>query len=399
MEDIKSNYKIKTRTLISSEYNEFLYQLYLPLIGYKSVFLYEYFTNELKFGKNKMKLEEILNRSSMNLQDFLFERKMLESIGLISTFKKDNDYIIIINPILSPKNFFNDDVLKGLLIQKIGKTKALEIMKRYEIDEDSEGFREITSSITDNFVFDFEFDDLKLGKELKLTGTNKINRNEDFDDVFFMKQLLKISNICAEAITNKELKKIHNTGVIYNLNEKIMSEIVRDCFDPTRSIGSKIDLELLNTRAIGEVIAAKSYNKRKGAQKVKLTSDSDIAKKLEYYQSLSPREFLKETQNGVEPITSDLYIVEYLSTNMEFDYSIINVILAYCLENCNNQLNRKYIEKIAATLKRSKCITCLDALNLLYGKKSNKMEEKEEKNNKKQTISLDLDDTDIEDLI
>ena len=38
MEDIKSTYKIKTRTLILTEYNECLYQLYLPLIGHKAVF-------------------------------------------------------------------------------------------------------------------------------------------------------------------------------------------------------------------------------------------------------------------------------------------------------------------------------------------------------------------------
>ena len=64
MEDIKSTYKIKTRTLILTEYNEFLYQLYLPLIGHKAVFLYEYLTNELRYGKTKMSLEEILERSS-----------------------------------------------------------------------------------------------------------------------------------------------------------------------------------------------------------------------------------------------------------------------------------------------------------------------------------------------
>ena len=59
MEDIKSTYKIKTRTLILTEYNEFLYQLYLPLIGHKAVFLYEYlivilcefFFNVFKWGK------------------------------------------------------------------------------------------------------------------------------------------------------------------------------------------------------------------------------------------------------------------------------------------------------------------------------------------------------------
>ena len=161
MEDINSIYKIKTRTLILTEYNEFLYQLYLPLIGHRAVFLYEYLTNELRYGKKTLTLEEITNRSSLNVQDFIFERKMLESIGLISTFNSNLEFIIILNPILSPKNFFADDVLKGLFMAKVGKKRGLEVMKHYQIDNNDEGFKEITASINDNFLIDFEFDDLK----------------------------------------------------------------------------------------------------------------------------------------------------------------------------------------------------------------------------------------------
>lgn len=366
MEDINSVYTIKTRTIILSEYNEFLYQLYLPLIGYKAVFLYEYLTNEYRYGKIKLTLSEIIDRSSLNLQDFIFERKMLESVGLISTFNEGNKYIIVLNAILSPKNFFNDDVLKGLLISKVGKTRVAEIMKRYEINDSNEGYKEISAEISENFIFDYDYEDLSLGKNIKLAGTNKIDRNDDFDDLFFLKQLQKLSNIKTENITKNELKKIHNLGVLYNINERVMAEIVRDCYEGDKILGEKINLETLNSRVISEVIAAKSYNKRKKIKKVSIDSNTDIAKKVEYYQSITPREFLKQKQNGVEPVTSDLYIVQYLNENMEFDYSVINALLDYCLEKNQNQLNRKYIEKVAASLKRDNCETCLDALNFLY---------------------------------
>lgn len=398
MEDIKSIYKIKTRTLILSEYNEFLYQLYLPLIGYKAVFLYEYLTNEFRYGNTRMSLEEIIERSSLNLQDFLFERQMLESIGLISTFNKENEYIIILNPILSPKNFFNDDVLKGLLISKTSKKRVLELMEKYQIDDNDEGYKEITASINDNFVIDFEYNDLKLGKDLKLLSTNKINRNDSFDDVFFLKQLSKISNFNSRSLSKKELKKIHSLAVIYNLDEKVMSEIVRNCLDPLKKVGEKLDLEALTNLAISEVVAAKSYNdiyKRK-TKRVKISGESDVAKKIDYYQSISPRDLLKERQNGVEPVRSDLNIINYLNENMQFDYSVINVILDYTLQHLNNSLNRDYIEKIAATLRRNKCKTCLDALNLLYNtnkevKQTNKLPNKNESNDN-EDLNFNLED-------
>lgn len=398
MEDIKSTYKIKTRTLILTEYNEFLYQLYLPLIGHKAVFLYEYLTNELRYGKTKMSLEEILERSSLNLQDFIFERQMLESVGLISTFNKDNEYIVILNPILSPKNFFNDDVLKGLLISKTSKERVLEIMEKYQIDDNDEGYKEITASINDNFVIDFEYNDLKIGKDLKLISTNKINRNDSFDDVFFFKQLGEISNFNSRSLSKKELKKIHSLAVIYNLDEKVMSEIVRNCLDPLKKVGEKLDVEALTNLAISEVVAAKSYNsiyKRK-PKKIKISSESDIAKKIDYYQAISPRDLLKERQNGVEPVKSDLIIINYLNENMQFDYSVINVILDYTLEHLNNSLNRDYIEKIAATLRRNKCKTCLDALNFLYNVnkevKSTKVTKKSDESNDNEDLNLNLEE-------
>ncbi|MDY2727701.1 MAG: hypothetical protein SOV26_01645 [Candidatus Onthovivens sp.] len=391
MEDINSIYKIKTRTLILTEYNEFLYQLYLPLIGHRAVFLYEYLTNELRYGKKTLTLEEIANRSSLNVQDFIFERKMLESIGLISTFNSNLEFIIILNPILSPKNFFADDVLKGLFMAKVGKKRGLEVMKHYQIDDNDEGFKEITASINDNFLIDFEFDDLKVGNDLKLLSTNKINRNDDFDDAFFLKQLSKISNIRCESITPLELKKIHNIGVVYNLNEKIIAEMVRDCFDVTAKVGEKIDFEVLNERAISEVVAAKSFNRKK-KKDVKISSSSDASKKIEYYQSVSPREFLKARQDGVEPIASDLHLIQYLANNMDFDYSVINVILDYSLSKCGNLLVRSFVEKVAATLKRSKCETCLDALNVLYKSNSNKDIIKKEENNDDNYDFVDLED-------
>ena len=373
MEELNTQYKLKTRTIISNEYNEFLYSLYLPLIGHQAVFLYSFLCANYQYGHKDFTLKDIVKDSGLSLQDFIFERKMLESIGLISTFKNEDKVILIINAIYSPKNFFNDDVLKGLFINQVGKEKAMKIIKHYEIDDDTEDYIEVTSSITDNFSINFDFDNLKIGEDVKLASTNKVSRVDNFDDVKLISYIKKNTNIKESAISPDELKKIHDTGVLFSLDEKIMSQILVDSFEPMNIFGEKVNFDVVNRRAKSEVVVKKSYKKLRGKKEtLEITNDTDIKTKIDFYKSMSPRDFLKSKQDGVEPVRSDLDIITYLSENMDFSYDVINVILDYTLKNTNNQLNRAYIEKIAASLKRNKVTNCLDAITKLYSDKTKK---------------------------
>ena len=405
MEELSTKYKLKSATILCSEYNQFLYKLYLPLIGQKAVFLYEFLMNEYSYGNRKFTLKEVVKRSGLNLQDFLSERTVLESINLLHTFQGEGQIILLINPILTPKNFFADDVLKGLFINEVGKKEAEDIMKHYVIDDDPEGLTEITSSINDNFVINFDFDNLSIGEGLKLLSTNKTEKTDSFDDVMFFAVLTKRTNIKETAISPDELKKVHNVGVLFGLDEKIMAQIVTDSFDMFRPFGEKIDMENLQRRAKSEVIASKSYNKKhKKVIEQTISGDSSYAQKVRYYQSMNPREFLKSKQDGVEPVGADLDIITYLSENMEFSFGVINVILDYTLQNTNNQLNRKYIEKVAASLKRNKVQTVTDCIDKLFAEKTKEAKPviKEENNG---TIDVDkvdisqLEDIDLDDLI
>ena len=396
MEDLRSTYYIKTETFTSLEYLEFLYTLYLPLIGYKAVFLYEYLNNFIRSKKESIYLEDLINETTMNTQDFFFERKMLESIGLIEFYQKDDlNYLILIKGIKSPKNFFADLVFKGLLINKIGETKALELMSRYKIDADLKGYKKITSSITDNFQVEFDPNYLKVGEDIKLMSNNTGEINDSFKDSTFFNWLKEKSNINPKHITTKELKQIHDCGVVFGLDEKTMALLTNDAYDPSEIKGRKVNINQLYERAKKEVLLAKSYNKRfKKVEKINISSDTDIAKKIRYYQSISPRDLLKERQNGVEPVSSDLNIIAYLQANMGLPAPVINVILDYTLDRLNNVLERNYIEKIAASLLRNKCDNALDALNYLYDRnkkqKDNIVNNNAEKENDGPTI-IDLD--------
>ena len=60
---------------------------------------------------------------NFNINSFLEAKKLLEGVGLIKTYEKEQDYLIVLYSTKSPKEYFKDIVLKGLLLQAIGKEK------------------------------------------------------------------------------------------------------------------------------------------------------------------------------------------------------------------------------------------------------------------------------------
>lgn len=54
-------------------------------------------------------------------QTFLKRRKILEAIGLLSTYANNESYIYLICPPLSPKSFISDGVLGVMLCSKVGE--------------------------------------------------------------------------------------------------------------------------------------------------------------------------------------------------------------------------------------------------------------------------------------
>ena len=88
MIELSSEIKLIKNGLLNFEGSKFLFDLYLPLIGSDATFLYLFFANKVKKEEDDSTLEKLVNESQLNLQNFLLAKKTLESIGLISFFKK-----------------------------------------------------------------------------------------------------------------------------------------------------------------------------------------------------------------------------------------------------------------------------------------------------------------------
>jgi len=365
---IDSTYMIKRRGLLSFDNSHFLLNLYLPLIGYKASFIYLLFVNEYYSNKKEGNISYLINKTSLTMSDLLMNKKSLESVGLLRTLEKDNHYVFVLQSVLSPNDFFDDPVLKGLFVNKVGKDEALKIMKLYEIDDvDFSKYVDITAGVKESFEINFSSNDVNLNNNCEMLTINKNIIKDSFDDTILIEYIATKSHIDIKELTTEDIKEMHRLGVLYGLSEKIMGFILIDAYNASLPINHKIDYGFCNKRCKLEVSKYKAYNQKN--QKTIISSNTDIANTINGYEETSPRIFLKNKQNGVEPVLADLNIIDFLSQNMGLSNGIINVILEYTLEKLDCTLNKKYVEKVAAAMKRKGIASALGAYNYLFGNK------------------------------
>ena len=400
---LDSGYSLKRRGVLSVNDNQFLYSLYLPLIGYKSLFIYEFLVNEYYYGLKESKISYLSKKSNMKVGEFLENKNNLESVGLLQTLENQNNYVFILKAVLNPNDFFENTVLKNLFISKVGKENALKIIKKYEIDDiDFSKYVDISAGVNESFEIKID-ENCDFDEEPNLICINKNELKDSFDDIKLIEFIAKKSNINIKEFTNEDIKEMHRLGCLYGLNEDIMGYIMIDSYKFDNPENHKVDYAYCNRRCKTEISKYKAYNQKKYGSKI--NSKTKIADKINYYNETSPRIFLKEKQNGIEPVLADLNIIDYLSQNMGFSDGVINVILEYTLEKLDGKLIKNYVEKVASSMKRKGVKSTLEAYDYLLGDKkpaSNKTniecESKEVKNEKMMIDSDDFDEISDDDI-
>ncbi len=408
MFDATLNYKLKKRGLLNIESIDYLYTLYLPIIGHNAVYLYVFLMHDINNECDEGKVTDLVKRSDLTLQEFLLAKKSLEGIGLLGTFINTDEtaYLFSLNDCETPKNFFTNMILKALFVQTCGEEKEREIFKKYTINEDFSNYTEISAAVKDCFSLDYDSFTDDDGSAKKLVARNKNNIKTNFSDTKLLQYLKRNSQIRIGLLSDDEMETACSIGSIYGLDEKIVSDLMSECFNALNPKGSKLDKEKLKRKARA-FVRSRGVSNLKVEEKTHLNSKSDVAESIKYYESISPRDFLKEKQSGVEIVDADKKILEELSLTMNFSNGMINALLDYVLKTTEGDLSRNYILKIAAHLVRKKCINTLDVMNALYGRKdakinnvnetkAPKVEAEEEKNDDEYANLDDYEDMDVD---
>ncbi len=382
-------YEIRIASLISNVDKDVIIELYQPLIGSLATMLY---LTLLKQKRNEddeivFPTSVLLSTMQINLGKLLEARRALEGVGLLRTYMKSGDnnasYIYMLYAPKSPKDFFDDVLFKGLIIQYLGEKETKRLAFHYRVDlKISDEYKEISASFVD--IFNPDYDDSAFRKNISdsLLGHNSGRVKMDFSVELFNKYIEENSQINASLLSRKDIKEIERIATLFGLNEKSMAYIIIDEYDA--NLNPHIDYSKVFVKAEDQ-IRYPMLQKRILARS-KVSGDGVLASKVKLMEQKSPAEWLQLLQNNTKPASSDLKIVNDLSKNYGFSKGVINVIIDYVLHKNNNILSNNYCEKIASSLARENVTTAVDAMNYL-----NSLSTK--KNNKKENNILPLENS------
>ena len=400
--------EVKNMSLIAEYDKETIVNLYQPLVGYRAIAVYFTLSSEANNQKvtSLTTHGQIINRMKIATGDFIEARKALEAVGLLKTYlTEQNDtkfYTYEIYAPKTPKAFFDDALLYGMLIKGLGETEASKFKSIYKMETPEQNGKNISSSFVE--YFNPDFDDPAFMKALDNSGTS-IGRKagkivSEFHYEEFFKEVSRISQIKEEAFSKKDMKEIERLATLNSIDEISAAQAVVAIYDPYAGKGKHIDYVRL-ANIFQDSWDNKYINKTEKKAPNLNSGTSSLAKKINLMETVSPKTFLSILQNGTKPAISDLRLVDDLSKNFNLPNSVINALIDFTLTVNNNILSRSYCEKIAASLAREKVETTIDAMNYLNnankstkgGKKNNtnKIEKKDIEKVKKETIEVEED--------
>ncbi|NLV28823.1 MAG: hypothetical protein GXY57_01490, partial [Erysipelotrichaceae bacterium] len=133
--------EVKLASLIADYDVETLANLYQPIVGHQALSLYISLWSEAKSQKITpiVTHEQIFTRMQITAGEFVEARKALEAVGLIKTYQeKTGDMSIYHYSIFSPstpKNFFDNSLLYGMLIKNLGEVDANRYQSIYYFEQ------------------------------------------------------------------------------------------------------------------------------------------------------------------------------------------------------------------------------------------------------------------------
>ena len=390
-------YEVYLKSIISDFDRDTLSMLYQPIIGGAAVALYLSLQQDHKKLDHIFTHEELVNSIGFSIDVIQNARSKLEAIGLLSSYYKNENgigyYKYVLYAPKTPKDFFDDILFKGLLIEKIGEKKVQSLVRKYKEKKlDLSSYHEITASFKDVFNPQLDNDSFIEGDKINGGyGRTIKNISEGFNSKEFLTILENQFHISNKFIGKRDIKKLSEISMLYGVEESVLAEFTAQCYDGDAK--EKINFELLKDLCIKD----KTYQLLRNGKKsdsIAFDTTSKLAKKIEIMSTYSALDYLKLKQNNGSPAPSDIKLITDLSEVYGLTPGVINCLVDYCLERNNNILSRSYVTKIASSIARENITNTIDAMNyLLKSINKKKTTQKQAKVEVKEQISdQELDD-------
>lgn len=364
-------YVVVNKSILVNEDKKILNLLYLPIIGPIPIMLYNALCSDLEKSEilsTELTHHHLITNMHMSIEEFIVSRKKLEAIGLLKTYVKEdsvNNYLYELYSPISASEFFNHPILNIVLYNNIGKKEYEKLVNYFKLPKiNTSSYKDITASFNDVFAsipltsYEIINDNIRKTNKLKL----RINTNFDFD--FLIESIPK--NIINSKAFTKEIKElVLNLSFIYDIDVLRMSNIIKTCINE-KGLIAKDELRK-NCRNFyqfdnGGLLPSVVDNTQPEFLRKPIGDNSNRAKIIYDFETISPRNLLKSRNNQMEPTKRDLKLIEDLVVSYGLKPGVVNVLLDYCLKVNNKKLNRSFIETIAGQWQRLKIETVDEAM-------------------------------------
>ena len=382
------NYIVINKTIITDEDNKILSMLYLPIIGSLPIMLYNTLVNDLNkqtIISYEFEHAHLLSNLRISCVELEQARNKLEGIGLLKTYyKKDSvgKYIYELYSPVSAHEFFAHPIFNIVLYNNVGKKEYERLVDYFKLFKmNKEGYEEITHTFNQVFEsvpytsFDMYNDNIRKYNRLKL------NINSSFDMNFLIETMPK--NIDKKIFTKDFQELIISLAYLYDIDAAKMQNIIKSCINERGSVNRdelrkvcRNHYQFDHSGILPTIIdTTQPEYLRKSAG-----DNSNIAKMIYTFETVSPYDFLKSKHNGAEPVKRDILLLENLLIDNKLKPGVVNVLIDYVLKTNDNKLNTKLVETIAGQWSRKKIETVEEAMEI--AKKNHKMNNKNKKTTK-----------------
>ncbi|WP_100373723.1 replication initiation and membrane attachment family protein [Bacillus sp. FJAT-45037] len=378
--------------------------LYQPLVGAVAHSMYMTLWAQLEkdqFWSVDQTHRQLMLMMNIPLQTIYEERKKIEAIGLLKTYKtavdEGSSYVYELQQPMSPKQFFENDVLSVYLFNRLGKQKYRQMRERFTEDKvDLEQYTEMTHSFDEVFhslhhseiVSNLQSetsDSMKLNPQSELLGGNELGLSfmeQSFDFELMAKDLS--SFIVPDNLLTKEVREaIVRLAFVYRIEPLEMSRIVGQAVIHE----DEIDLETLRKKAqdwykiehsseppsLSLKVHPNEHQTLKGVE-----PKTEHEKIIKFYETTPPLTLLEIRSEGAQVATADAKIIESLILDYKLLPGVVNVLLDFVLYQHDMKLQKAFIEKIAAHWARKKIKLVSDAMGLAREEQEKKVVAKEQ---------------------
>ena len=333
----KDLYKTEVNAELSFEKLRSLLFFYGPLIGNDALVLYEYLV--LKGNQYTFKeINELLMSLNLSVDDFEFYCIKLNEYRLLKTLKQENRYVFVLNEPLDSRSFIKDDILVRDFILKTSGEYYRQLTADIYEKGDYTGFEDVSSTLSMDTLRNWKVEDESY---LKKKQSKSYDFNTMFDVNVFLKDI-SYNLLPLRFRTTENMKELSLLGDLYNISyDKMRTFLPR----VARNDSNEFDLKTLRYLCMN---AKSDYKKIEGDP-----------------YDVPCVQFLMNKQNGKEVTDYDKKIIYKLAHSYYLNPPVINVLLEYGLNNCNNSLIEKYLYSIASDFHRNDVKTSLQALEYL----------------------------------